>query len=153
MRIGCPFSLVKTGTKPGLMCAVNTVTTSPSRWVFPPIPAMIHSQRNIQEKFCTDLWSFLSVLFFFFSSPALCPAKSGYLDFSASCLFQFNSTNLLGFTWIPNVCTLAGNSFDEVSQNNHTDSLICFLVSMITALCCLMYSISQTIVLIYFVQF
>lgn len=95
----------------------------------------------------------LCAVFFFFSSPALCPAKSGYLDFSASCLFQFNSTNLLGFTWIPNVCTLAGNSFDEVSQNNHTDSLICFLVSMITALCCLMYSISQTIVLIYFVQF
>lgn len=95
----------------------------------------------------------LCCFFFFFSSPALCPAKSGYLDFSASCLFQFNSTNLLGFTWIPNVCTLAGNSFDEVSQNNHTDSLICFLVSMITALCCLMYSISQTIVLIYFVQF
>lgn len=66
MRIGCRFSLLKTGTNPGLMCAVNTVTTSPSRWVFPPIPAMIHSQRNIQEKFCTDLWSFLSVLFFFF---------------------------------------------------------------------------------------
>ena len=105
--------------------------------------------RSLEFSLCAVFFFF----FFFFSSPALCPAKSGYLDFSASCLFQFNSTNLLGFTWIPNVCTLAGNSFDEVSQNNHTDSLICFLVSMITALCCLMYSISQTIVLIYFVQF